>query len=195
MNARIPLLTLLLAVCPPMTHAEPGVAVDAEVAALLTRLKTAPEDYRANLRLGARYAALGRVANAEAAYRKAMQAAPDAFEPYHALCLLYFAHKRHADARATAEAWVERDPKSYYGRLCLADAQSLTGDMTKSLATLAQLHRNYPSDTVILYAMKARYATLGQKSDEERISRLIEEIRGAVAAPGFETTAAAALAT
>lgn len=180
------LLALLCALS--ATAAEPKVdpaSADEILAAIVAKSKTTPNDYRVTLRLANRYAVLARVANSEQAYKKALELNPSSMEPYYGLCLLYFANKRYADAYRTATSWIRKDPHSYYGRLCLADAMSLNGETKKSLPILIELNRNYPSDTTILNGLKTRYTFLGMTKEADTATKLIEEIEKSAVTDGL----------
>lgn len=166
------------------TKADPAGG-DEILAGILAKSKTTPNDYRVSLRLAARYALLGRVANAEQAYKKASDLNPSSMEPYYGLCLLYFANKRYADAYRTATTWTTKDPRSYYGRLCLADALSLNGETKKSLHILTELNRNFPSDTTVLNGLKTRFTFLGMTKEAEAATKMIEEIEKSAVADGL----------
>lgn len=147
-----------------------------KLTAMADLAKKEPTNYRAQLRLARRYAAAGRIANAEVAYGKVLEAVPGSLEAYHELALLYIRNARYGDAERVSGVWLSKDPKSYYGHFCLADALSLKGDLKKSLTVLKELNRCYPSDIAVLSAMKLRYDHLGMTGDSAAISRLIAEI-------------------
>lgn len=182
----LPVLILLgaLAIAAAEPKADPA-AGDEILSAILAKAKTSPNDYRIMMRLAARCAVLGRVANAEQAYKRASELNTSSLEPYHGLCLLYFANKRYADALRTANAWVAKDPHSYYGRLCLADAISLNGETKKSLSVLLDLNRNFPSDTTVLAGLKARYDFLGMTKESEAAAKMIAEVEKSAVADGL----------
>ena len=184
----LPILALCCALVSGKAETKTELGADDPIlGAILAKAKSAPNDYRVMMRLAARCAVLGQVANSEQAYKKALELNPSSMEPYYGLCTLYFANKRYADALKVANAWTAKDPHSYYGRLCLADAISLNGETKKSLSVLLELNRNFPSDTTILAGLKARYEFLGMTKEANLAAKMIDEIGKSVSADGLTT--------
>jgi serine/threonine-protein kinase len=126
-------------------------------------LKLEPLDANALLTMGEVYAAVGRNAEAESAYRKATVLRPQYWDGHYELGVFYFRSDRYPDAGAQFERALELSPDNAMVHATLGGVMQLLGkdvDAEKHLRLSIQLQPSYAAYTNlgVLYYTQRRYS-------------------------------------
>jgi predicted Zn-dependent protease len=112
--------------------------------------------------------AVGRTADAEAAYRAEAQREPLAREGHAALGRLLLATRRARDAVAPLERAVKLDPSDIIVRRSLAEALLATGQAAQARAELDIVLLSSPHDAIALRTLSAAWLSEGQAAEARR---------------------------
>jgi Tfp pilus assembly protein PilF len=114
-------------------------------------IETAPDFYAAHLALGDQLLKLGRIEEAGAAYKKALDLKPDRPEPIGGMGAVLVQQRKYSDALPMLRRVVEMGKQSSATHLYLGLAETMTGDYPNAEANLKRAFEMNPSPITRIY--------------------------------------------
>lgn len=143
--------------------------VDGALAKALGVLRTQPDDYLVNYRLGWLFSRAKKYKNAIDHYTAAAKASPESVEPWLVLSLLHLNLGNHQQSLGAGTALLKRDPKNYFGLLRSSAAQQALKMHAEALATTNQALILYPLDALFLERKGYLLRELGKVAESDRV--------------------------
>ena len=142
-----------------------------------------PDHFRSHYYLGHCFEAEGKVEQAQAQYRRALelaqsQEAKDGSLPYQGLARLELSANRPADALGFAKRAVELGPRDAAGRKLLAKAYSDLGRNAEAAAEWKIAAELDPTDASALYRLYRGYLSLGEADKADQALARYKQIAG-----------------
>ena len=134
-------------------------------------LRTQPDDYLVNYRLGWLFSRVKKFKNAIDHYAAAAKASPESVEPWLALSLLHLNLGNYQQTLGAGTALLKRDPKNYHGLLRTSSAQQVLKMHADALATTDEALMLYPLDTLFLERKGYLLRELGRTLESDQVLR------------------------
>ena len=139
------------------------------IKALMDVYKNYPNGYTVNLRLGWLYYLMGKYANSEFHYQKALKAIPTSVEAMLGLSLPLIAEEKWSDVESLMYRILKIDYYNYYGNLRLCLALRKLKKFSASEAVARKMLSLYPTDVNFLNELAISLFNQGKNSYAESI--------------------------
>ncbi|MBI5884424.1 MAG: tetratricopeptide repeat protein [Elusimicrobia bacterium] len=143
--------------------------LDGALSHALGIIRTNPEDYLANYRLGWLFSRARKYKNAIDHYSAAAKASSESVEPWLALSLLHWNLGNYQQALGACTALLKRDPKNYYGLLRSSAAQQALKMNAEALATTDEALMLYPLDALFIERKGYLLRELGRPLESDQV--------------------------
>lgn len=180
------ILALTLAASTQLSRAQstPGnskktdkTAIETKIKALLKEYGSSSDVYLVNVKLGWLYLNLGKTANSEYHYKRALRKSEGSLEARLGLYRVYVAAGKYKEAYSYAYDVVKKDNLNYYGNLYLAYCYLGQENYRSAIRTVEKMLRAYPSDQTYLNLLKTLYSKQGNEYRAGKAQKLLDLAR------------------